>query len=245
MSKHGLRIHLLGLAHTVTSLEYSPCAFTQKVLKLSRMLADAGYDVIHYGAEGSQVHCPHVDVVSREDQKKTYGRHDWRKDFFRFDCTKDHAWRVFHARAAKEIQRRLTGRDVLFCSFGWGHEPVAKAIPKALAIEPGVLRGDCGAVRPLEVAWLDIDALERLVGAQEDLEPPCLIPCGGELDVKPFPRWLAAEHPPRLGKRPHLPIRHCKPTHGHQHHRRAQDHGRPLFLVTRHGSRIRTRPTPQ
>lgn len=55
-----IRLHLPAIPHTITSGEFSHCAFTGKVLRFARMmhliLDDEGrrkYEVIHYGVEGS------------------------------------------------------------------------------------------------------------------------------------------------------------------------------------------------
>lgn len=48
-----MRLHLLGLAHTITKDEYSHCAFTGKVQRFSPMMRSVGYEVFHYGVEGA------------------------------------------------------------------------------------------------------------------------------------------------------------------------------------------------
>ena len=62
------RFHLLGLAHLPTHRDYSPCAYTQKVIKLARMLKNLGHTVFFYGGEGSEVACDEfVQVVSEAE----------------------------------------------------------------------------------------------------------------------------------------------------------------------------------
>ena len=41
-----MKLHALGIPHTVTSKEYLSCAFTQKVLKFCDMMKDE-YEIIH------------------------------------------------------------------------------------------------------------------------------------------------------------------------------------------------------
>ena len=70
---------MLAVPHAITTPEYSSCAFTQKVVKMSKMLKSRGHTVIHYGHEDSTVECDeNVAVTTNEDLEKSYPGHDWR-----------------------------------------------------------------------------------------------------------------------------------------------------------------------
>jgi hypothetical protein len=47
-----MRFHILGIQHTKTTKEFSPCPFTQHTRLLCKMLTEAGHTVYHYGGEG-------------------------------------------------------------------------------------------------------------------------------------------------------------------------------------------------
>jgi hypothetical protein len=50
-----MKCHVVAPFHTIPDPEeFSHCAFTQKSLKLVRMLKMAGYEVVEYANEGSQ-----------------------------------------------------------------------------------------------------------------------------------------------------------------------------------------------
>lgn len=134
-TKH--RFHVLGLAHTITTREYMSCAYTQKVHKLVRMLHDAGHEVIHYGAPGADVPCEHVDVVSLETQKATYGDYDWKKSFFKHDPGDD-AYREFNRRGAQEILKRKKRGDFLLVSFGNYQRPLTDVAAVDFTVEAGI-----------------------------------------------------------------------------------------------------------
>src|SRR4051812_22812589 len=124
------RFHLLGLAHLPTHRDCSPCAYTQKVIKLAKMLTSLGHEVIFYGGEGSDVACEEfVQVVSAADRRDCYGDYAWRREFFRHDGD-DSAHRTFNANAAAAVRARRRPGDFLLCTMGTYHKPIADAVPE-------------------------------------------------------------------------------------------------------------------
>lgn len=130
--------HVLGLPHTVSSKEFNACAYTQKVVKFGKMMTERGHTVIHYGHEDSDLICTeHVSVLTNYDFKKSYGSHDWRKTFFKFD-TNDHAYQTFYQNAIKAIGQRKNKNDFILPFWGSGVRPICDAHPDLICVEPGI-----------------------------------------------------------------------------------------------------------
>jgi glycosyltransferase involved in cell wall biosynthesis len=133
-----MRFHLLGLPHTVTSKEFNACAYTQKVLKFGKMMKARGHEIIHYGHEDSDLICDeHVSVLTNKDFEISYGSHDWRKTFFKFDVN-DHAYLTFYKNAIKEIKKRKLKNDFLLPFWGSGVRPICDAHNDMIVVEPGI-----------------------------------------------------------------------------------------------------------
>jgi glycosyltransferase involved in cell wall biosynthesis len=133
------RFHILGVPHTISIREYSSCAFTQKIVKLCKILKSRGHTVIHYGHDGSRVDCDeNVAVTTSDDLYKSYGDHDWRKKGFPPYQLDDHVYRTFYKKAIAGLETRKRPGDFLLCPFGGNHKPVADAHPDMIICEPGI-----------------------------------------------------------------------------------------------------------
>jgi len=132
------RLHLLGLAHTVTSKQFDACAYTGKIYKMGKMMTDLGHTVIHYGAEGSDLQCTeHVTCVTRAEQEHAYGELDWLNKYTSLGGPNDYAYRLFTPRAIMEINKRKQPKDLLLISMGTWQKPIADAT-KVLPVEMGI-----------------------------------------------------------------------------------------------------------
>jgi len=133
-----MRFHILGLPHTVSSKLFNACAYTQKVVKFGKMMTQRGHEVIHYGHEDSDLICSeHVSVITNKDFEISYGTHDWRKNFFKFDLN-HHAYQVFFRNTIQEIAKRKQKNDFLLPFWGSGVRPICDAHPDMIVVEPGI-----------------------------------------------------------------------------------------------------------
>jgi glycosyltransferase involved in cell wall biosynthesis len=135
----GYRFHILGVPHTISIREYSTCPFTQKVVKLCKLLKSHCHTVIHYGHEDSRVDCDeHVTVTRRYDLYKSYGGHDWRKEGFPAYRLDDHVFKTFYTKTIAALEKSKRPGDFLLCPFGGNHKPIADAHPDMIICEPGI-----------------------------------------------------------------------------------------------------------
>ena len=132
-----LRFHLLGLAHLATNRSNSACAYTQKVVKLAKILKSYGHTVFFYGVEGSEVLCDEFIQVSTQDTlKQTYGEYDQSREFFKHH-PQDLAHRTFNENAITAINDRKEPHDLLLCPMGNYQKPISDEV-KLLTIESGI-----------------------------------------------------------------------------------------------------------
>jgi len=63
-----IRLHIPGIPYTITRDEYSHDAYTGKVLRFSPMMRSLGFEVYHYGIEGSTSGATkHIDLMTKEE----------------------------------------------------------------------------------------------------------------------------------------------------------------------------------
>lgn len=132
-----LRFHFLGLAHLETHKRNSACAYTQKIIKLAKMIKAYGHTIYFYGVEGSEVECDEfIEVSTQEILRRTYGDYDRSTSFFQQNPS-DLAHQTFNNSAIRSILERKQARDILLCPMGIYQKPIADAV-KLLTIEPGI-----------------------------------------------------------------------------------------------------------
>lgn len=167
------RFHILGLVHLPQARRFSGCAFTQKNLKLAKMLTDHGHEVFFYGSEGSDVkeYCnsknlQFIQTHTLKDIRTDYGEGD-----NRFELGYDHHAKMFkhdfdqhprnpstlkfYSRAIEVINANKKDDDFLLVTQGVYQKPVADAVGLYLTLEPGIgYRGSFANFRAFESSYM-------------------------------------------------------------------------------------------
>lgn len=161
-----LRFHLLGLVHLPVSERYMGCAFTQKIVKMSKMLLSLGHEVILYGAEGSDAPCSElVQTHTLTEIRKEWGEgdnrfqlgYDWKRKGFKhdFNTTKTETTQRFYGACIDAINKRKRADDFLLLMQGVYHKPISDTVGLWLTCEPGIgYRGSFAKYRAFESAYL-------------------------------------------------------------------------------------------
>jgi glycosyltransferase involved in cell wall biosynthesis len=119
-----MRVHLLAVPHAITHPDYSHDAFTNKVRTMAPMLRGIGYEVVHYGVEGSESGAnTHIDILGHDEFYTLLGhRHE---DKTRFHATDAHignaVYTEFNRRLRTHLAREVERGDVVFHPIGIGH----------------------------------------------------------------------------------------------------------------------------
>jgi glycosyltransferase involved in cell wall biosynthesis len=138
-----IRLHLLALPHTITTDEFSHCAFTGKVQRFSPMMRSRGFEVFHYGIRGSQSGADKdIDIFTQDEWNELRIESYKIKDpTLTLDQIKDRlsdptqyigdlaniGWPLyveFNKRLAKYLKHeyRSTSTDIVCLPFGPAHE---------------------------------------------------------------------------------------------------------------------------
>lgn len=199
LDKKSFRFHLLGLAHLPVSEEYMACAFTQKIVKLSKMLLSLGHEVYLYGAEGSDAPCTEfIKTHDLRDIRRYWGEgdnrfaigYDWKQKGFKHDFNAQRTGTTlkYYNRAAKEINDRKKPDDFLLCTQGVYQKPIADKVNLWLTCEPGIgYRGTFAKYRAFESAYL----MNFVYGSQHPFES-----INGNYYDRVIPNYFEAKHFP-------------------------------------------------
>lgn len=135
-----MRLHLLGVPHTVSNIDYSHCAFTQKVVKFPTMMKGLDYEILHYGVEGAVTDADvHIDLMTQTEQTELRG-HDG-SDPTRFVGNDADVgtplYKEFNKRLRVELLANVNKQDIILMPLGWAHGEAVHEQPW-MKVESGI-----------------------------------------------------------------------------------------------------------
>jgi len=164
--KNKYRFHLLGLSHVPVSEKYMGCAFTQKILKLSKMLLSLDHEVFLYGSEGSDAPCTKFfQTHTLKDIRNVWGEgdnrydlgYDWKTKGFKhdFNVPKTKTTLKYYSEAIRLINSHKKDDDFLLITQGSYQKSIDVGVELHLTCEPGIgYRGSYSKFRAFESSYL-------------------------------------------------------------------------------------------
>jgi glycosyltransferase involved in cell wall biosynthesis len=160
---NNLRFHIHGLHHTQTNKYFNSCAFTMQIHAMCDMLTKVGYEVYHYGNEGSDPNCTeNITIASEKERYGAFPFADYRHAPPRLSGK--HANTGYLAapefcdewdkRTIKEIKKRIRPNDFILNFCNTEYMNISSAFEDtAILVEPGIgYAGGCPNTRKVYVS---------------------------------------------------------------------------------------------
>lgn len=112
-------LHILWLPHTRISKEFSPCAFTQKIVKFLKILDLIGYEYTVYAPEWGE-----YEVVNCMDARVWDHLYKGNIKENQYDRDNKHWWQLFTQNAIKEINARKKQWDLMIVTYWLLQQPI-------------------------------------------------------------------------------------------------------------------------
>jgi glycosyltransferase involved in cell wall biosynthesis len=153
-----IRLHIFGLPHTITSNNFSHCAFTGKILRFCEMMTNIGFEVYHYGVETSETKATkNIDVLNLDEWKNlrkismkflnpNYTDEEInnalkeKKNFIgNLGNSTTPLYNIFNEKLRPHIisNYRSVSTDIICLPFGWAHDDALKNL-NVLCVESGI-----------------------------------------------------------------------------------------------------------
>ena len=133
-----MRLHLLGLFHTVPKPEYSHCAFTGRIMRFGKMMLPFGYEVIEYSNEGSTTEASeHVTILTAEEFEPLKEKMNFSPPHGEASMGSD-IYKAFCAKLDEELAKRIQPGDIVCHPFGHAHGYLGAKFPEAFHVEIGI-----------------------------------------------------------------------------------------------------------
>lgn len=125
-----MRLHVVSLPHTQTTSEYLHCAYTQKIVKFTKMMVAQGHEVYLYSGEKNEAVCTeHITLISEAERTEWYGPWDPNGLFSNLDWSPDALpWLCMNGRAIAEISKRAQPHDTLCLVAGLSQKPIGNVL---------------------------------------------------------------------------------------------------------------------
>ncbi len=123
-----MKIHVIGNPRSATGLLSRMDPFAVHAYKYTKHISKY-FEVVHYGIEGAQVECEHVDLPPIKDGKVV--------DFNRV--------------AGEEIKKRKSAGDIIACFYGIENQQACTMNPDCKAVEPSIGYRANGVFAPYRV----------------------------------------------------------------------------------------------
>ena len=131
-----MRFHIVSLPHTQTTLEYTSCAFTEKVRRFAIMMNMLGHETFLYsGDENTTVCTEHISCIPEEMRAESLNGNHYTQGSF--DAELPH-WKYFNANVILEIAKRKQPKDFICLIGGYSQKIIADAHHDLISVEFGI-----------------------------------------------------------------------------------------------------------
>jgi len=164
------RFHVIGLPHTSLSPKFEACAFSMKLYKFLKMMADLGHETFVYGSENDEIadRCTEaIPCIYAREQEYNFGPFEKDK-LFNLDWTgvKPY-WKMFNNRIEKELLKRKQPKDFILLVASHLNEQVVDAAGKDIITCEAFIGYDGPSPKHPFRVYESYSHLHRVHGAQK------------------------------------------------------------------------------